>query len=318
MRRSAIGLIFAATFALPAGAQEAYPSRPIQLIVGFAAGSGADILARPIAAQLEKLSGTPIVVNNKPGNNGNLSLTLAANAKPDGYTILYGSGSTIGAAPNVVKNFPVDVQKDIIPIRSLSVGTFVLTVPPNSPANSISELTALLKSGNRHKFGYATNISQVAAHLYLSRAGVQAEQVGYRTGSDAVIDIGNGSLDFMIIDSTFGAGQMKVGKLKGLAVTSSRRSPLFPDLPTMQEVGIPNYDFSPWFAIFVPHGTPQPVIDKIDSWMKVITSAEETKAHFLKYGASMLVENGDEIRTRIARDLKMWAEAVKIAGIEPQ
>ena len=318
LKRAASMCVLLVALSSPAVAQEQYPNRAIHLIVGFAAGSGADILARPIAAQLEKLSGNPVVVDNKPGNNGNLSLTLAANAKPDGYTLLYGSGSTIGAAPNVVKDFPVDVEKDLVPIRSLSLGTFVLTVPPSSPAKTIGELTAHLKSGTRNKFGYATNISQVAGHLYLSRAGVQAAAVGYRTGPEAIPDITSGTLDFFILDSTFGSSQMKAGKVRGIAVTSSRRSNLFPELPTMQEAGIPDYDFSPWFAIFVPRGTPRPVIEKIDGWMKIVMAADATKEHFLKYGSATLNEDADEIRARIRRDLKMWAEAVKIAGMTPQ
>ena len=311
-------LMVAAGWSTSAAAQEEYPNRPIHMIVGFAAGSGADILARPIAMQLEKLSGKAIVVDNKPGNNGNLSLTLAANARPDGYTLLYGSGSTIGAAPHMVKDFPVNVERDIVPIRTTSIGTFVLTVPPNSPAKTVSELTAHLKSRTQNKFGYATNISQVAAHLYLTRVGAEAAPVAYRTGPEAIPDITSGVLDFFILDSTFGLSQMKAGKVRGIAVTSARRSSIFPDLPTMQEAGIPNFDFSPWFAIFVPRGTPQPVIAKIDAWMKDVMASDVTSKHFATYGAALLHEGADDIRARIRKDLALWSEAVKAAQITPQ
>ena len=191
-------------------------------------------------------------------------------------------------------------------------------MPPSSPAKTVSELTALLKSRPQNKFGYATNISQVAAHLYLTRVGAEAAPVAYRTGPEAIPDITSGVLDFFILDSTFGLSQMKAGKVRGIAVTSARRSSIFPDLPTMQEAGIPNFDFSPWFAIFVPRGTPQPVIAKIDAWMKDVMASEVTSKHFATYGAALLHEGADEIRARIQKDLALWAEAVKAAQITPQ
>lgn len=297
---------------------EDYPTRPIRILVGFPAGSGADIVARYFAGKMQEAAGQTVVVENKPGANGNIAIGLAARAKPDGYTVLFSSNSSIVAGKLLYKDLGFDPQVNITPAGLFSETTFALVVPPNSPDASVEALTRRLKGAERAKYGFANQVSQVAAEYYKSLAGVAAVPVSYRSGADALNDLASGALDFVFIDGTFGSGQVRAGKVKVLAVTTTKRHPIFADTPTMQELGWKDFDFSAWWGAYLPAGTSADIIKRIGGWMNGISATDETRIFLARVAGRPLVSDIGGARARIAAETVRWTAAVKAAGITPQ
>ncbi len=299
-------------------AQDSYPDRPIHVILGFAAGSGADILTRYFTQKLEALAKQPVIVDNKPGATGNISLRNVAEAKPDGYTILFTANSNMAGSRYLFKDLPFDTLSDFTPIASFAQIAFVMVVSPKSPINSVAELTKHLKEKKDNLFGYTNQTAQLSSEYYKQLMGVDAKGVSYKTTADAMRDVIESTLDFMVFDGTFAAGQIKQGQLKALAVTTAQRIPTLPDTPTMQEAGVPNYEFSPWWAAYLPKGAPQPLVDKLQGWLMQITAMPET-AQFLESVASIPQhDTGKQADARLKAELPKWEKLVKAAGIEPQ
>ena len=317
-RKILLGLIGLVAIVAPAAAQDNYPNQPIHVVLGFAAGSGADILTRYFTQKLQGLAKQPVIVDNKPGATGNIALRTVAEAKPDGYTILFTANSNMAGSRYLFKDLPFDTLKDFTPIASFAQIAFVLVVSPKSPINTVAELTAFLKTKKGALSGYTNQTAQLSTEYYKQIAGFKTTPVPYKTTADAMRDIIEGQLDFMIIDGTFGAAQMRQGQLKALAVTTAKRSPSLPDMPTMQEAGVANFEFSPWWAAYVPKNTPQPILDKLQGWILQITHMPET-AQFLKdNGAIPQHDTGQQADARLKAELPKWEKLVKAAGIEPQ
>ncbi len=317
-QRFALGLIGLTALAGTASAQDSYPDRPIHVSLGFAAGSGADILARYFTQQLEKVAKQPVIVDNKPGATGNIALRSVFEAKPDGYTILFSANSNMAGSRFLFKDLPFDTIKDFVPVASFAQIAFVMVVSPKSPINTVAEMTAFLKKKKDNLYGYTNQTAQLSTEYYKQIAGVEAKGVSYKATPDAMRDIIEGTLDFMIVDGTFGAGQIKQGQLKALALTTKERIPTLPDTPTMQEAGVPNYEFSPWWAAYLPKGTPQPIVDKLQGYFLQIDAMPET-AKFLESVASIPQhDTSKEADARLKAELPRWGTLVKAAGIEPQ
>ncbi len=311
-------LVCMCALASGASAQDSYPDHPIHVILGFPAGSGADILTRYFTQKLEALAKQPIVVDNKPGATGNISLRTVAEAKPDGYTILFTANSNMAGSRYLFKNLPFDTLKDFVPIASFAQIAFVMTVSPKSPINSVADLTKHLKEKKDNLFGYTNQTAQLSSEYYKQIAGVQAKAVSYKTAADAMRDVIESTLDFMIFDGTFSAGQIRQGQLKALAVTTATRIPTLPDTPTMQEAGVPNYEFSPWWCAYLPKGAPQPVLDKLQAWMLQIDAMPETAKFLESVAAIPQHDTGKEADARLRAEFPKWEKLVKAAAIEPQ
>jgi tripartite-type tricarboxylate transporter receptor subunit TctC len=297
---------------------QGYPERAIHVLVGFPPGSGADILARYFSRRLSDLAGKPVIVENKPGATSNIALGLAARAKPDGYTVLYSANSNMAGNRFLFKDLPFDTVKDFTPVALLSQTTFIVVVAPSSKVGSIAELTAALKANARAKFAYTNQIGLLSTQYYRKTVGAEAVAVSYRTAADALPDIQNGTIDFMIIDGTFGMGQIKAGRIKPLAVTTAQRLPTLPDLPTMIEAGIPAFDFASWWAAWLPKGAPPDVVAKLEGWFTAITASPET-TEFLSGTAGVALRGGSAVtRARQLAEIEKWAIATKTAGIVPQ
>ncbi|HWE73896.1 MAG TPA: tripartite tricarboxylate transporter substrate binding protein [Stellaceae bacterium] len=317
-RKFLLALIGMVALVAPAAAQDNYPNQPIHVELGFAAGSGADILTRYFTDKLQALAKQPVIVDNKPGATGNIALRAAADAKPDGYTLLFTANSNMAGSRYLFKGLPFDTLKDFVPIASFAQIAFIVVVSPKSPINSIADLTAFLKTKKGALSGYTNQTAQLSTEYYKQLAGVTTTPVSYKATPDAMRDIIEGQLDFMIIDGTFGAPQVRQGQLKALAVTTAQRSPSLPDVPTMQEAGVANFEFSPWWAAYAPKGTPQPILDKLQNWILQITPLPET-AQFLKdNGAIPQHDTGPQADARLKAELPKWEKLVKAAGIEPQ
>ncbi len=301
-----------------ASAQDSYPDRPIHVILGFAAGSGADILTRYFTQKLEQLAKQPVIVDNRPGATGNISLRNVADAKPDGYTILFTANSNMAGSRYLFKDLPFDTLKDFTPIASFAQIAFVLVVSPKSPINTVADLTKHLKEKKDNLYGYTNQTAQLSSEYYKQIVGFDGKSVAYKTTADAMRDVVESTLDFMVFDGTFAAGQIRQGQLKALAVTTATRIPTLPDTPTMQEAGVPDYEFSPWWCAYLPKNAPQPIVDKLQGWIAQITAMPETAKFLETVAAIPQHDTGPQADARLKAELPKWEKLVKAAGIEPQ
>jgi tripartite-type tricarboxylate transporter receptor subunit TctC len=308
-----VGIVVAALAGTAPAALADYPDKPVHVLVGFPAGGGADILVRWFSAKLQEKSGGTFVVENKVGASGNLSLGATAKAKPDGYTMLFASTTTTAGNNAVFKQMPLDVTKEIEPLMSFGETPFVLTVAPNSPINSVKELTAYLKSKDgKGTQGWATTIARAATVLYIQAAGVPVTSVGYKSTAMAVSDVTAGQTDFAFADIVFATGQAKQNRIKILAVTSDARAPGLPDVPTMKEAaGVPLGDITPLWGIWVPTGTPKDVKDKLTKWMTEICQTKEAQDFLLAQGATPKVLDQAAYKENFAVAVKAWNRAAE-------
>ena len=317
-----ISIALAGAFALAAIAGAAcaqdYPTRPMRVVIGFPAGSGADILGRYFTAKLADLSGQSVIVENRPGANANIALSLVANAKPDGYTILFAANSNMAGSRFLFKELSFDTIKDFVPAASFAPISFVMTVGANSPIKSVAELTPYQKSHQHNRYGVTNQTAILATEYYKQLVGVEATQVQYRTAPEALPDVANGTLDFMIMDGTFAVGPIKQGKIRTLAVTTAQRIPTLPDTPTMTEAGVPNYEFAPWWAAYLPAGTPPAIVAKLGGWFNQIDRMDETKVFLERIASVPMSDDSMAADERLKRDLELWGALVKAAKIEPR
>ena len=313
----ALGAAGAAAFRASARA-DAYPDRPVHITIGFAAGSGADILCRYYAHQLEIRAKQPFILDNRPGATGNIGIRYVSHAEPDGYTLLMVANSNMAGSRYLFKEVPFDTLADFKAVASFAQIAFVLVVAPNSPINTVAELVAKLKAKKDNIFGYTNQTSQLSGELFKELTGAPAKAVSYKLAVDAMTDLINGSLDFVILDGTFAAGQVNQGLLKAIAVTTTHRSPTFPTVPTMQESGVANFDFAPWWTLYVPVKTPQIVIDTLAPWMHDIAKQPETASFLKSVGSIVNDDTGAVAGARLRAEMPIWESLVKAAGIEPQ
>ena len=304
-------------FASPVTAQD-YPSRPIRVVIPFAAGSGADIMGRFFAKGLQEQAGQPAIVENKPGNIGNLAPGLVKSARPDGYTLLFASNSNMAFGIFLMKTPPFDTFKDFVPVHALAQNGFVLTVGENSPAKSAKELAARLEARERNRYGTTSPAAVLATEAFRQLGGFQAVRVDYRNAPEAVPDLVNGTLDFMIMDGISAVGIVRSGRLRGLAVTTSWRIAALPEVPTMQEAGYAGFESAPWWAAYAPAGTPAPIVDRLAGYFKAVTSSPEAKVELARFAGAPLVHDGTWVAERIVADRKWIEPLLKAAKIEPQ
>jgi tripartite-type tricarboxylate transporter receptor subunit TctC len=319
MRWVAVGMLALALGAFETTARaDEYPNRPIHVVIGFAAGSGADILTRFYAAKLAEISGQSTVVENRPGAVGVIAATVVTKAKPDGYTVLFSGNTIMAGGRHLLKDFPFDSDKDLAPAAAFLETPFVLAVSSKSPAHSIAELVALLKSKPRNKSGYTNPTGLLSTELFKAKTGVESEPVSYKTTADAVPDLADGTLDFMILDGTFAVGQVKAGRIRALAASTNRRITALPDLPTMEEAGVPDYHFSPWWAAYLPGGTPPAITAKVEAWMGAISKTDEAAKFLDTMAALPVIGDANWVRARIASDRAVFDRLAAAAHLEPQ
>jgi len=301
-------------------AKAEYPDRIVRIELGFPAGGGADLLARWYAEKLQKLSGGHFIVENKVGASGNLALNTAARAAPDGTTLLFASTVTTAGNASVFKEMPLDVRKDIVPVVGFAETPFVLCVAPDSPINSIAELTAFIKSkAGKATYGSATTSALASTALYLQKVEATATYVGYKATANAIQDVNGHQIDFAFADVVFAMGQAKQGRIKILAIASDDRSPALPDVPTLKELtGATTGDIVALWGLWVPAGTPKNITDKLAKWMDEITRSSETQKFLIDQGGTPWVATPEEYRKKFEVALKAWADAVKLANIEAQ
>jgi tripartite-type tricarboxylate transporter receptor subunit TctC len=316
LKMTALGAFGAST--RTAFAQQDYPNRPIRALIGFPAGSGADILGRYFTAKLGEVSGQSIIVENKPGANSNIAAGLVANAKPDGYTALFIANSNMAGSRFLFKDLPFDTIKDFVPAASFAQIAFFVVVAPNSPHKTLAELTAFLKSRKQNRYGVTNQMAIITTEYYRQRAEFEAAQVQYRTAPEALPDVENGTLDFVIMDGTFAAGAIRQDKIRALAVTTKQRHPSLPDVPTMHEAGFENFELAPWWGVYFPAATSSEIVQKVGGWMNKISATDDAAQFLARVGSFPLVEDGKTAAARLQADIKLWGPIVAAAKLEPQ
>jgi tripartite-type tricarboxylate transporter receptor subunit TctC len=301
-------------------AQLDYPTREIRSICNFAIGSGADILVRWYSDQLSKLAGRPVIVENRPGAQGNIATDVAAKSRADGYTIMITpASSTLAAAQHIFKKLPFDPVKDFTPVTTLAKLSFVVAVEASRPFNSVGDLVEYLKKKPDHgAYGTGSNTGQVAAELFKELAGLRTTNVNYNAPGDAIRDLLSGQLDFISYDVTFMSGQHRGGKVRILAMTSATRVGAFPDIPTLAESGFKGFDLTPWWGVVVPAGTPKPIVDRLASWFNQIAVSDETRKFLANAATDPFPGNGEMMANLIRRETEQWGNFVKLAKIQPQ
>ena len=310
--------LFAASGANRALGQD-YPTREIRSICNFAAGSGADIIVRYYSDRLSRLAGKPVLVENKPGVQGTLASDFVAKSRPDGYTLMITpASSTLATAPYIFKKLPFDPMKDFAPVTSIASLSFVLAVDAAKGIKTIDELVKHLKAKPGHGFyGTGSNTGQVAAELFKEKLGLNTVYVPYKVTVDALTGVVGGGVDFISYDTTWAVTQHP-HRLRILAVTAAKRQSALPDVPTLSELGLGEFDIAPWFGVVVPAGTPRPIVERLAGWFNQITHAEETKAFLSRAALDPFPGSPEAMAQHLQAESKRWERWVKMARIEPQ
>jgi tripartite-type tricarboxylate transporter receptor subunit TctC len=312
---AALGALVA-TAAAPAFAQT-YPTKPITFIVPFAAGSATDQLARALGNSITQDTKQAVIVDNKAGASGMMAAQAAAHAAPDGYTVLITTNTTHAANEHLYKKLAYDPVKDFVPVTGLGKGGQVLVVRTDAPYKSVADLVAKAKQG-KLSFGSGSSSSRVAGEMFKQLSGTDILHVPYKSNPQAITDLLGGQIDFMITDTATGVPQIKGGKLKALGVSTSRRNPLLPDVPTIDEAGVKGYDMGYWFAAYVPAGTPAPVVARLRDLLVAGTKSATAKAFFEGTGTDAWTTTPEELGKFQLSEAQKWGRVIKAAGIEPE
>jgi tripartite-type tricarboxylate transporter receptor subunit TctC len=316
------GAGLAATAALPAAGQTSWPDgRTVKFIVPFAAGSATDTIARVYADQVAKTIGASIITENRAGANGMLGADAVAKAAPDGLNILIGTNSTNAVAPALFKSVPFDHEKDFAPIAYMGSVPLLVCVANKLPFRTLADLIAHAKANpGQLNFGSASTSQRVSTEMLMSMGGFKMNLVTYRASPQAVTDLVSGQIDVFVADLAVMLPQVQGGAVRALAVTSSRRVPQLPDLPTVEEAGgLRGYELIAWFGAFAPAGTPAPVIARLnDAFVKASVSAEVQERLGKGLGIAVSSSTPAELAAQVKIEGAKWAKAVADAGIEKQ
>jgi tripartite-type tricarboxylate transporter receptor subunit TctC len=316
VRTIAVGAIAALLCIGVAQAQD-YPTQPVRFVVPYAAGGGTDAMARFLARGLETRLGQPFIVENRAGSGTTLGAGFVAKAPADGYTILLGTSSTYAIAVSLYKSIPYDPTRDFAPIALVAQVPFVLVVHPSLPVHSVADLVRYAKANPGLNYASAGVGSQhhVNGELFRTLAGIDIRNVNYRGGGPAVQDVVAGHVKMMFADVGSSAhGLIREGKLRALAVTTARRIATMPDMPTMQEAGIKDYEANAWIAAVAPAGMPTSIVTKLNRTFNDIMMSADTKAHFTRLGWEPVVSTPQELGDYIRSEVVRWGKVLQAAG----
>ena len=299
---------------------QAYPDKPIKAVVPFAAGSATDQIGRAFAQKMQEALGQPIVVDNKPGVNGMLGADAVAKAAPDGYTLLIGTNSTNAALKSLMKQLPYDQDKAFAPVAYMGSVPLVIAVHPDVPAKNLKELVGLAKAKpGSINFASASTSQLVSTEMFAGMAGIELTNVPYKSGPAAMTDLIGGVVQMFSADFAVMLPQVKAGKVRGLAVTSTKRSPAVPDIPTVNEaLGIKDYELIAYFAVYAPAGTPADVVAKLNQAVNAAANSKDIQEKFAGIGFAVQPGTPEDLAKRGASETAKWAKAIKDAKIEAQ
>ena len=294
-----------------------YPNKPIKMVVPFLAGGTTDIMARAMAAELQKAFGQAVVVENKAGAGGNIGADFVAKSAPDGYTLLMGTVGTHGINVSLYPKMPYDAVKDFAPVSLVAAVPNVLVAAPSFPVNSVKELIdAAKKDPNKITFassGAGTSI-HLSGELFKQLAGVQMTHIPYKGSSAAMPDVMSGQVNVMFDNAPTVMPQIRGGKLKAIAVTTSKRSPALPNTPTIAEAGLPGYEASSWFGVLAPAGTPKDIVEKLSQAIAKSLQTAEIRDRLASQGADAVGNTPEQFAAHIKSEIDKWAKVVKASG----
>ena len=309
--------LLAAVFSFQTHSQP-YPSRPVKLVVPFPAGSATDQIARLLGQQLQEALAQPFIVDNKAGAQGAIAATEVAKSAPDGYTLMVTTNTPQAANVSLFKKLNYDPVKDFAPIARLGTISFVIMVRPDFPATNFREFLNHAKANpGKLSAGYGSAGSQVSQAMLRSMGKLDFVDVPYKGLPQAITDVMGGTLSFTFADLANGLAQIKGGKLRGIAVTSEKRSALAPDLPAIAEE-LPGYELIAWFALVAPAGTPAPVVARLHGIVDAALRRPDIVERFATLGTDVAPMNPRELAGFIQSEIAKWARMTKAAGIEPQ
>jgi tripartite-type tricarboxylate transporter receptor subunit TctC len=306
--------------ALPAQAPaqaQAYPAKPIRFVVPYPAGGPLDTVARLLGYKVSESLHQPVIVDNKPGAGGNIGADAVAKSPPDGYTILMGAVATHAINPTLYASIPYDPIRDFIPVTQVASTPNVLVVNPSIPASSVREFIAYAKAHpGELNFGSGSTGSagHLAGELFKSMAAIEMTHIPYKGAAPAMQDLIGGRIQLMFDNLASSLGQVRAGKVKAIAVTTARRTALAPELPTIAESGLPGFDISTWFGIFVPAGTPREVVEKLHGEFTRALADREVREKMLILGAEPVGGRPEEFAAYIRAEADKYARVIKASG----
>jgi tripartite-type tricarboxylate transporter receptor subunit TctC len=303
---------------LAGGAQaQTYPSKPIRLVVPFPPGGTTDILARTVGQKMTENWGQPVVIDNRPGAGGNIGSDLVAKAAPDGYTLLMATISTHAINVSLYKNLPFDSVRDFAPVSRIGTLPNILIVHPSVPVKSVKELIELAKSKpgelNFASSGVGTSL-HLSGELFNSMAGVKLVHIPYKGSSPALADLLGGQVKIMFDNLPSALPHVKAGKLKPLAVTSAKRATVLPEVPTVIESGLPGFEVTSWFAIFVPAKTPTEIVAKLNGEIVKILNSGDVKEKLAQIGVDPAPTTPEALAAFAKAETEKWGKVVKATG----
>jgi tripartite-type tricarboxylate transporter receptor subunit TctC len=305
--------------ALPAQAQN-YPAKPIHILVPYAPGGITDIAARILGAKLTEAWGQQVVVENRPGGNGFIAMTAGAKAAPDGYTLTMVTVGDVAINPALFKDIPYDTQRDFVPIAMVSDAPMVLATNANTPFKSVAEVVAGAKA-QPGRLSVATpgngSVNQIVLEWMALNTGTQFQHIPYKGGAPAAASLAGGDIPLGVLASSSAAPHVKSGRARVLAVTMAKRSKFNPEWPTLQEAGVKEVDASNWTALFAPKGTPQPIIDKLNTEVVKILNMPDVKERFAGGGVETIPSSAAELDARVKQAAERFRTIVQKANIRP-
>ena len=306
--------------AIPEAAAQAYPGRPVRVVVPFPPGGGTDIISRTVAQKLSEAWGQPVVVDNRSGANGLIGTELAARAKPDGYTLLVVI-ATHAINPSLYRKLPYDTAKDFAPVTLMAQYPYILTIHPALPARTVKELIALAKV-RPGQLSYASSGEGSGPHLgfelFKSAAKIDVVHVPYKGAGPANIDLISGQVQLMFNNFLAAMPQIKAGRLRVLAVSSAERSKVMPEVPTLAQSGLPGFEVISWYALLAPAETPTAIIAKVQADTAAALRSPAVSSRLSGEGAEPVGSTPEQLGKFIAIETRKWAKVVKAAGIKPE
>ena len=299
-------------------ADEAWPTKPVRIVVPYVAGGASDITVRSIAQLLTASLGQTMLVENKAGGGGNIGTDYVAKAAPDGYTFLMAYAGPIAINPYLYKNIPFNAQKDFSPVSLMADAPLILAVHPSVPANNLNELIAYLKANPDQVFFGSSGTGgadHLAGELFRLQANVRIQHIPFKGGAQAVIDLvaGRTQIEFLTIPG--GLSHIRAGRLRAIALASSKRFPLFPDVPTMAEAGMKGVEINNWYGLSAPAGTPAPIIERMNRALREAIQDPALRTRFQEVGLVPISNSAEEFSALIKSDSEKWKKIIQDSGV---
>jgi tripartite-type tricarboxylate transporter receptor subunit TctC len=312
-----VAAIAVAVAAAQAGAAD-WPTKPVRLVIGFAPGGGTDVTARALSNKLTGMLGQQVIVDNRPGHSGTIAADIVSKAVPDGHTVLLGTIALV-INPSLSKKMPFDTFKDLMPVTQAVDSTNILIVNPAVPAKSVKDLIALAKAKplNAGSSGIG-GTGHLAVELFNLQAGTKITHVPYKGGGPAMIDLLAGNIQLIFATAASSISHINSGKARALAVTTSKRSALVPDVPTVSEAGLKGFEANNWNAFLVAAGTPRPIINRLNKELSAALLAPDIKEFLFKQGLDSAPGTPEALAKYMRSEYAKWAKVIKAAGIQTE